>query len=103
MTDDLRSIVTATTNGASIQLRVVPRAGRSSIAGIRDGALLVRVAAPPVDGAANDALVDLLAAAFGVPRREVQLVSGEHSRSKRVIVHGLDAEAVRAIVHNLVK
>ena len=61
-----------------------------------DGVLRVRVAAPPVDGAANEALLRLLAAKLGVPRRDLRLASGETSRRKVVAVEGLAAEAIVA-------
>jgi uncharacterized protein YggU (UPF0235/DUF167 family) len=66
------------------------------IAGVRQGTLLVRLAAAPVQGAANDALVRLLAETLEVPRRAVTLVSGERSRNKRVHVTGLTAAAAGA-------
>jgi uncharacterized protein (TIGR00251 family) len=87
-----------TPDGLLLQVRVVPRAGRSAIAGVRDGALLVRLAAAPVDGAANAELIDVIAAAFAVPRRAVTLVSGERSRLKRVRIAGTDADAVAAVI-----
>ena len=71
-------------------------AGRTEIAGLRDGALLIRLAAAPVDGAANNALIQLMAKALGVARRDVTIVSGEHSRTKRVRVAGLDRVQVLA-------
>jgi len=74
-----------------IDIRVIPRAGRSAIAGTRGGALLVRLAAPPVDGAANDELVTVLARTLGVPTRAVTIVSGDRSRTKRVRVDGISA------------
>jgi len=77
--------------GAEVGVRVIPRAGRDAVAGVRDGALLVRLAAAPVDGAANEALVRVLAETLGVPRRAVTLVSGERSRRKRVRIAGLTA------------
>lgn len=55
----------------------------------------MRVGAPPVEGAANDALLELLARALDLPRRAVTLVSGEHGRSKRVRIEGLGLEEVR--------
>ena len=63
---------------------------------MREGALEVRVGAPPVEGAANDALVELLARELELPRRAVTLVSGEHGRSKRVRIEGLTLAEVRA-------
>jgi uncharacterized protein len=77
-----------------IDVRVVPRAGRSEVAGVRDGALLVRLAAAPVDGAANAELIDLIARALHVPKRDVTIVSGERSRKKRVRIAGMNAEDV---------
>jgi uncharacterized protein (TIGR00251 family) len=87
-----------TPDGLLLQVRVVPRAGRSAIAGVRDGALLVRLAAAPVDGAANAELIDVIAAAFAVPRRAVTLVSGERSRLKRVRIAGKVPDAVAAVI-----
>ena len=70
------------TGGIFLDVRVIPRAGRSGIAGARNEALLVRVNAPPIDGAANTELIEVLARAFDVPRRNVTLVSGQRSRIK---------------------
>ena len=63
---------------------------------MRDGALEVRVSAPPVEGAANEAIVELLARVLALPRRAITLLSGEHGRSKRVRIEGLSAGEVRA-------
>ncbi len=87
-------MITAVPGGIEIRIKVIPRAGRTAVAGTRDGALLVRLAAAPVDGAANDALIALLADTFDVPKRNVSLVSGERSKTKRVRVACLsEAEA----------
>jgi uncharacterized protein (TIGR00251 family) len=75
--------------GVHLAVRVVPRAAKTAIAGIRHGALLVRLAAPPVEGAANQALITLLARLLDVPRGCVTLVSGERSRVKRVAIDGM--------------
>ena len=77
--------------GILVTVRVIPRAGRSGVAGTRDGALLVRLNAPPVDGAANAELVEVMADVLAVPKRAVTIVSGERSRTKRVRVTGIDA------------
>jgi len=77
-----------------IEVRVIPRAGRSGVAGTRDGALLVRLAAAPVDGAANAELIAVLADALHLPKRQVEIVSGDRSRSKRVRVAGMTAASV---------
>ena len=88
-------MIRAVDGGVTIDVRVIPRAGRSGVDGVRGGALLVRLTAPPVDGAANAELVDVIATALGVARRAVSIVGGERSRQKRVQVAGVDAERVR--------
>ena len=83
-------------NAVRFAVRVVPRSGRSSIEGALGGALKVRLAAPPVDGAANEALVAFLAGALGVPKRAVRIIRGERSKSKVVEVAGVTAATVRS-------
>lgn len=80
----------------TIQIRVIPRARKTALAGTRQGALLVRLAAPPLDNAANDALVRFLADRLDVPRKAVRIVSGEKGREKRVAIEGRTADEVRA-------
>ena len=82
----------------AVDVRVIPRAGRSGVAGLRDGALLVRLAAAPVDGAANAELIDVLARALDRPRRDITIVSGERSRTKRVRVAGMSGPQVMALL-----
>jgi len=82
-------MLTATADGVLITIRVIPRAGRSAVGGTRDGVLLVRLNAPPVDGAANAELIEVIAKALGVPKRAVTLASGERSRQKTVRVTGI--------------
>jgi uncharacterized protein (TIGR00251 family) len=81
---------------ASLTVRVIPRAKKSGVAGTRDGALLVRLTSPPVENAANEELVALLAALLSVPRRAVTIASGERGRLKRIIVEGIDTAAALA-------
>ena len=88
--------IAAVPGGVVIDVRVIPRAGRSGVAGLRGGALLVRLTAPPVEGAANAELIEVVAAAAGVPRKAVSLVSGGRSRQKRVQVLGITREAALA-------
>lgn len=81
-------------SGVSVRVRVTPRGGRDDIIGVRpdDGVLLIRVAAPPVDGAANKACIALLAEALGVRRGDIALVSGQTARDKRFAVATLTEE-----------
>jgi uncharacterized protein (TIGR00251 family) len=80
----------------SFAVRVAPRASRAAIAGVHAGALKVSLTAAQVDGAANDALIALLAATLDVPRRALRITRGERGKSKTVRVEGASVEAVRA-------
>ena len=82
--------------GAVLDLLVVPRASRTRVAGEHDGRLKVQVAAPPVDGEANAALVAFLAERLGVRRADVSVAAGESGRRKRVRIAGVDAARARA-------
>jgi hypothetical protein len=82
--------------GVELELLVVPRASRTRVVGEHDGRLKVQVAAPPVEGEANAALVDFLAGALGVRRADVTVAAGEGGRRKRVRVAGVDAARARA-------
>lgn len=82
--------------GVDIAVRVIPNAGKSALAGQRAGRLLVRIAAPPLDGRANDALEGFLAGVLDVPKRAVSVVHGDTIRNKRVLVEGLTLDVVRA-------
>jgi uncharacterized protein (TIGR00251 family) len=75
-------------------VRVIPRASRSEVVGEFDGALKVKVSAPPVDGAANAEIQKLIAKRLGVSRSAVQIVSGESSKTKRLRVSGVTAAQV---------
>ncbi|HEX8071672.1 MAG TPA: DUF167 domain-containing protein [Pyrinomonadaceae bacterium] len=79
-------------------VRVVARAARSEVAGAHDGALRVRVAAPPVAGAANEELRRTLARAFRVPPRAVEIVAGQTSKNKQVCVAGATARQLLALL-----
>ena len=78
-----------------IEVHAKPRAKKSRILGWKGSLLEVALAAPPVDGAANEELVRLLADVLGVPKRRIVLVRGEGARTKLVEVDGLDADAAR--------
>ena len=78
--------------GVVLRVHVQPGAGRSAVVGRHGDALKVRVAAPPVEGRANEATRALLADALGVPEADVELTSGQSSRTKRFRLKGVDAE-----------
>jgi len=83
------------TNGSvTLRLRVQPRAARTEISGELGGAIKLRIAAPPVDGKANDECRRFLARLFGVNRNAVEIVAGDSSRDKVVRIHGVTANSV---------
>ena len=84
--------------GVRFAVRVQPRAAQSEVVGVHGDALKVRLQAPPVDGAANVALVEFLADSLGVARRAVRIVAGESSRSKLVEVDGIAPDAVERLL-----
>ena len=98
MSDDLSLRDTAT--GVRLEIRVVPRASKNQVGGLRDRRLLVRVTAAPVDQAANDAVVAVVAKCLGVARRSVTIVSGLGARQKTIEIAGQTAEAVRRALVN---
>ena len=87
-----------TATGVELADRVIPRARTTALAGLRDGVPLVRLAAPPVDDAANRALIGFFAELFGRPRRDVRLVGGERGRLKRLEITGVSIDEVRRVL-----
>ena len=92
-------MIEPTPGGVILTVRVIPRAGRPGLAGTRGNALLIRLHAPPVEGAANAELIDLLAELLDVPKRSIAIVSGgERSRLKRIRVLGAaEAEVAKRL------
>lgn len=87
---------TETPTGIRVDIEVKVRASQSRVLGIKANRLSVALAAPPVDGAANAALIETLAEHFDLPRRQVQLIAGERSRRKVVELTGLSKTALLA-------
>lgn len=81
----------------TFRVKVAPRAKREGVTGTIDGALKIALTAPPVDGAANEALIAFVAKALGVAKRDVEIVRGASSRDKTLRVAGGTAGAVRAL------
>ena len=78
-------------------VRLQPRASKNEIVGLQGSSLRIRVTAPPVDGSANEALVDFLSDSLDISRRNVCIISGQSSRTKVVEVSGVDLEAVQRL------
>lgn len=78
----------------TIRVRVVPRSAKEEVAGYAEGAVRIRLTAPPVEDRANEALVRFLARALDIPRRQVELLAGLRGRSKVVRIHGMSQEEI---------
>ncbi len=88
-------------DGVTLAVHVVPRSARNEIVGLHGQALRIRVNAPPVGGAANAVLLATVAEALGVPKRQVEIVSGHASRRKVLRIAGLSESEVRHWLENL--
>ena len=85
-----------------IRVKVIPRARTNQISGIMDdGSLKVRLTAPPVDGRANQALIDMLADTLDLPKSNISILSGSHSRNKTVGIVGISLEGYQKIIDQL--
>jgi hypothetical protein len=84
-----------TAQGAQFALRVQPRASRTAIAGVMGDAVKLAITAPPVDGKANQAVIEYLAELFHVSKSSIAILSGETGRTKLIAVRGLSAQQVR--------
>jgi len=93
---ELKFEISSAEGGAAFPVRVVPRASQNEISGRYGDAVKIRLTAPPVEGAANQALIDFLADILGVPKSRIEILSGHASRDKIVCVVGLTPEEVEA-------
>ena len=84
--------------GVTFAVRVQPRASKSGVAGELDGVLKISLTAPPVEGAANEELIRLLAKLFDAPRQRIEILSGQASRNKVVSVSGISADAAARVL-----
>lgn len=84
----------ATGDGVELLVLVQPRASRTKVVGVHDGRLKIALAAPPVDGEANAALIEFIADALDVRKADVRLADGETSRRKRLLIQGVTLEQV---------
>ena len=94
MTDTASFGIEATATGVTIKVYVAPRSSSNKVMGVHNGSIKVSLTAPPVEGAANKALVEFMAKVLGVPRGAVRITSGETSRHKTVSVAGVGAQDV---------
>jgi uncharacterized protein len=92
--------ITPTADGVRFAIHVQPRSSHPGVDGVHGTALKVRVGAAPVDGAANDAVIEVLTDALNVSRRAVSIISGHTSRTKVVEVDGISPETVRELLNS---
>ena len=90
--------ITEKDGSVTFWVRVVPRASKSEIVGEHDGALKVRIASAPVDGAANAELIKLLAKQFGVSKSDVEIVGGETSKTKRIKITNISRTDIEQVI-----
>ena len=88
--------LTADSIGVVLTVRVVPRSSRNQVVGTENGALKIKLTAPPVEGAANAALIEFIAEWLSVRKSAVTIISGDKARHKVVRVSGVTAEQVKA-------
>ena len=87
---------TAVPASCRLEAKVIPGASRDEVAGTMGNAVKIKLRAPPVEGRANEALVEFLSEQLDLPRRAISLVHGDTSRQKLLRIEGLDLAAVRA-------
>ena len=92
--------IARTANSFSFEVRVISRSSKSEIVGEYDGAVKVKLASPPVEGAANDELIKIIAKAFDVPKSAVEISAGHTSKRKMVRISGSDPEKIAAVLQS---
>ena len=86
--------------GVTLSIRIQPRASKNEVIRLEDGSLKIKLTAPPVDGAANEALVKFLADRFSVARSQVEIVSGHTARNKIVRISGVSSTDAESLLYN---
>lgn len=90
--------------GSAITVRVSPRASKNEISGImQDGTIKIKLTSPPVEGKANQALVEFLSELLGIPKSKIEIVSGSSGRIKLIAIEGLDAETAQKQIMEIIR
>lgn len=89
-------------NAVTFKVRLTPRSSRNAIVGEHEGALKIALTAPPVEGAANEALVEFLAKVLGIRKSAVKIVSGEKSKNKTVRIEGVNLSSLKRYLDSLI-
>jgi uncharacterized protein len=91
--DDASLQIRETAAGLEVRIHVQPRARRSELAGIHNGALKIKVLAPPVDDAANRAIIEFFSGLLDISKSSIRIMSGQKSRDKTLLIQGLSRKA----------
>lgn len=97
------SVLSESDDGILLRIHLAPRASSERVMGVHNSALKIAVSAPPVDGAANQALIKYLAKLFKIPQSKVELIKGETSKQKVLLLKGLHLSQVEELVRDLIK
>lgn len=97
MEDDPHLFSKKTASGVTLSIKVVPKSSTTAIVGVEGGELKIRVAAPPEDGKANKELIRFLSKVFKVPQRDIQLIKGETSRHKVLLIASISIDALKKL------
>lgn len=95
------SYLKSSRDGAILEVMIQPKASKNEIVGILDGALKIRIAAPPVEGAANKECVRVLSKTFGISKSKTVIIKGEKSRRKTILLRGLESNIAVRILEEL--
>jgi len=91
--------ITSTASGVCLEVQVQPRSSRNQVVGEQDGRLKIKLTAPPVEGEANQALINFLAQELGIPKKDIKLLKGESSRHKLIAINGLNEQELEERLH----
>lgn len=94
--------ITLHADGVVLPIRAQPGARKNSINGVHDGALKVSVQAPPEDGKANDAIIELMKKVLGIKRNQIEILSGQTSRDKKFLIRELKLEELAEKIRSLI-
>jgi uncharacterized protein (TIGR00251 family) len=97
--DDPSLQIRETAAGLEVRIHVQPRARRNELAGIHNGALKLKVLAPPVDDAANRAIIEFFSSLLDISKSSIRIISGQKSRDKTLLIQGLSQKAFIALAN----
>lgn len=101
--DDKLDCLHVNAEGVLVHVQVQPRASKNELTGLQEGSLKLRLAAPPVEGAANKECIKLLAEMFAIPKSSIEIVQGRKSRRKIVLIKGSTLERVEAVLRQILR